>query len=349
MTSCAATHREQTWPHQTVNGLARLSVLLMLAITAVMPAWADGGRVRISRQPGFVYLPMVLIEQRKLIENHAKAAGLDDVSVEWLNLTSGSAANDALLSGNIDIINSGITSMLLLNDRTRGDVKGLCGVGGTPMLLVTRNPGVKTIADFTANDRIAVPSVKISTQAVLLQIAAKKAFGPGGVNRLDPFTVQLGHPDAVAALSSPMNEVNSHFSLPPFQQRELKNPAIHTVLNSFELIGAPLSNAILYARSAWYTKNPKLAAAIVAALDEANASIVDKPLEAARDYIAATNEKITPEELVEILKEPGVVFSTTPYGVMLQANHFYETGVIKTQPKSWKDYFFPISHNYSGT
>jgi NitT/TauT family transport system substrate-binding protein len=322
--------------------------LALAAILAGTAARADDARVRISRQPGFVYLPTVLAEQRKLIEKHAREAGLGDVSVEWVNLTSGAAGNDALLSGNIDIVNSGSTNMILVNDRTRGEVKGLSGVGSTPMLLLTRNPEVKTLKDFSGKDKIALPSVKVSTQAVILQIAARKAFGADGATKLDPLTVQLGHPDAVAALANPRSEVNSHFSLPPFQQRELQDPAVHTVFNSFELLGEPVSNATLFARTAWFTRNPKLAAAIVAAVDEAVAAIEKDPLQAAKDYVAATNDKTPPEALVAMMKEPGTVFSTTPYGILLQARHFYELKTIKTEPKDWKEYFFPIVHDRPG-
>ena len=324
------------------------AALVLAGLAMAAPARADDAKVRISRQPGFVYLPAVLAEQHKLIEKQAKAAGLGDVTVEWVNLTSGAAGNDALLSGNIDIVDSGSTNMLLLNDRTRGDVKGLCGVGSTPMLLLTRNPAVKTLGDFSGKDKIALPSVKVSTQAVLLQIAARKAFGPENATKLDPLTGQLGHPDAVAALASPQNEVNSHFSLPPFQQRELQDPAIHAVLNSYELVGEPVSNAIFYARTGWFNRNPKLAAAIVAAIDEANAEIAKDPLQAAKDYVTATNDKTPPETLVAIMKEPGTTFSTTPYGIMLQARHFYAMKTIKAEPKDWKDTFFPIVHGLPG-
>ena len=82
----------------------------------------------------------------------------------------------------------------------------------------------------------------------------------------------------------------------------------------------------------------------VAAIDEANAEIAKDPLKAAKDYVAATNEKTPPETLVEIMKEPGTNFSTTPYGIMLQARHFYAMKTIKAEPKDWKDTFFPIVH-----
>jgi NitT/TauT family transport system substrate-binding protein len=320
---------------------------LALAALAGQATHAEVSEVRIARQPGLVYLPMIIVEQKNLLEKQAKAVGLSDLKPKFLTLTSGGASSDALLSGNVDMVMSGATNMLLLSDRTRGDVKGIAGVGGMPMLLVTRNPDVKSLKDFKTGDKIAVPTVKVSTQAVLLQVAAKAQLG--NANALDAFTIQLGHPDAVAALSSPNNEVNSHFSLPPFQDRELKIPGVRTVLNSADVAGGPLSNAIVYSRKAFVEANPNVVKATIAALDEAAALIKSDPRGALEIYKAATNDKSLLEEMEEAMKQPGVVFSTTPYGVMLQANHFFETGVIKTKPNDWKDFFFPSVHDRAGT
>ncbi len=328
--------------------LTTACLLLGIVVPLLGPAHADGERVRISRQPGFVYLPMVLVEYHKLIEKHAAAKGLAGVTADFINLTSGAAGNDALLSGSLDLVDSGSTNMLLINEKTRGEIKGICGVGTSPLILLTRNPDVKTLADFTAKDKIALPSVKISSQAVALQIASRKVFGPGGATKLDALTVQLGHPDAVAAIANPKSEVNSHFSLPPFQQRELKDPAIHKVINSFEVLGTPMSNGLLYGRSSWYTRQPKLAEAIVAALDEADAMIAKDPLQAAKDYVAATKDPTPPAELVEIMKEPGTIFSTTPFGIKLVVDHFHEIGLLKQPPKDWKEYFIPVVANMPG-
>src|SRR5437879_830561 len=88
-------------------------------------------------------------------------------------------------------------------------------------LPVTRNPNVKTISDFRDGDRIALPAVKVSAQAVLLQMAAEQAFGAGQQNRLDPLTVTMSHPDAMQALLSGQSEVNAHFGSPPFQYQEV--------------------------------------------------------------------------------------------------------------------------------
>ena len=83
-------------------------------------------------------------------------------------------------------------------DRTKGSVgvKAISAITNTDIYLNTRNPSIKSIRDFTDKDRIAVPSVKVSTQALFLQIAAEKEWGPGQHGKLDHLTVGLAHPDA---------------------------------------------------------------------------------------------------------------------------------------------------------
>ena len=72
----------------------------------------------------------------------------------------------------------------------------------------SRNPKVKSITDLTESDRIAVPSVKVSFNATLLQMAAAKHWGMANYAKLDHLTVGLGQMDAVAAMMSPQSEVN---------------------------------------------------------------------------------------------------------------------------------------------
>ena len=112
------------------------------------------GRVRIAQQFGIVYLMLNVAQDQKLIEKHAKAAGVD-AKVEFVQLSGGPAVNDALLSGNIDIAVAGVGPLLTLWDRTRGkqNVRGVASLGNFPYYLVSNNPAVKTIADFTEKDQ----------------------------------------------------------------------------------------------------------------------------------------------------------------------------------------------------
>ena len=326
----------------------RLLAIFTVVFALTAPARAETNEVRITKQPGLLYLPMILMEQGKLIEKHTAAAGLADVKSTWITFNSGGAATDALLAGNVDFVTSGASNMLLLWDRTKGQVKGVAACGGMPMFLLSRNPAVKTLKDFTDKDRIAVPTIKVSSQATILQMAAEQTFGAGQSGKLDSITLQLGHPDATLSLLSPQSEVNSHFSLPPYQNIALKDPAVHKVLSSLDVFGGPVNNAIVFSSTKFHDANPKVIAAVMAALAEAMQMIKTEPKKAIEIYLTQVKEKVTAEELVAILGEPGVVFDVAPVGMQKFATFMAKAGTIKTAPASWKDFFFVEAHTLAG-
>src|SRR4029079_7887599 len=109
----------------------------------------------------------------------------------------------AVLSGAADYGTAALPSLLTLWEKTRGtanEVKAVGTVSNGAMTLYTINPNVKTLADFTEQDRIAVPTVKLSFNAMMLQMAGEPLWNDPP--RLDHLTVSLGHPDAVTAMSA---------------------------------------------------------------------------------------------------------------------------------------------------
>ena len=50
-------------------------ITLFAAVALALPLQAEVAEVRISRQYGLPYLPVVIIEQQRLIEKHAKLLG----------------------------------------------------------------------------------------------------------------------------------------------------------------------------------------------------------------------------------------------------------------------------------
>src|SRR3954468_15289579 len=200
--------------------------------------------ISLSRQPGIFYMPTHIIEKQKLIEKHAAVLGVPGITTKWITFSGGGAQTDALLAGGVDILNTGTGNLLLLWDRTRGGVKGIVACSAQPMTLISRDTNIKSLKDIGPNEKIAVPTVKISTQAIVLQIAAAEIFGADQWSKLDANTVQLGHPDAYAAMANPQHEVRSHFTIPPYTFLELKNvPGAHPVLASPDVMGGPLTQA----------------------------------------------------------------------------------------------------------
>ena len=308
------------------------------------------GRVRIAQQFGIVYLMLNVAQDQKIIEKHAKAAGVD-AKVEFVQLSGGPAVNDALLSGNIDIAGAGVGPLLTLWDRTRGkqNVRGVASLGNFPYYLVSNNPAVKTIADFTEKDRIALPAVGVSVQSRVLQLASAKLWGDKDFARLDKFSVALPHPDAAAAIIKGGTEITAHFGNPPFQEQELAgNPNAHIVLSSYDVLGGPSSATVLYATEKYRTENPKTYKAFVAALDEAAQFIAANPEKAADIYLKVSGAKIDRDLLLKIIKNPQVQFKTAPQNTYPLAAFMHSVGAIKNQPASARDYFFDDAHSAKG-
>ena len=130
---------------------------LAVLVSAAIPATAQERlEFNLSRQPGLTYLPNQLMEGLNLIEKHADKLGLKDLKVNYLTFTSGGVSTDTLLAGQVDIVTSGYSNMLLIWAKTNGGVKALAGVGGSPLTLLTRNPEIKSIKDFKPTDRKSV-------------------------------------------------------------------------------------------------------------------------------------------------------------------------------------------------
>ena len=112
--------------------------------------------------------------------------------------------NDALLSGSLHFASGGVGAVrhAVGQDPRQLQREGRGRAELDAAVPQHANPNVKTIKDFTDKDKIALPAVKVSIQAVTLQMAAEQAFGPGQQNKLDSLTVSMSHPDAQMALLS---------------------------------------------------------------------------------------------------------------------------------------------------
>jgi NitT/TauT family transport system substrate-binding protein len=330
-----------------ISRLLAASVLLSTALASV-PGHAEG-RLRIVEQFGTVYLPLHVLRDQKLIEKQGQKVGLD-IKVEWTKLSGGAAINDALLTGAVDIGAAGAGPVIVLWDRTKGsaDVKIVAALGEQPNYLITNNPNVKTLKDFTKSDKIAVPAVIVSQQSRLLQIATEKEFGEGKYNALDDITVNLPHPDATAALLSGSSAITAHFSNPPYQEQALQDPKIHKVLSSYDIMGGRITPTLVYATSKFRNENPKTFRAFFDALNEASQWIETHKAEAAETYIRVEQSKLDPAFVKSVIDSPDVSFTTTPKGTFKYAAFLARIGAIKNKPSSWKNYTFEELHDKDG-
>jgi NitT/TauT family transport system substrate-binding protein len=336
--------------------MKRLLLSLTLTMTLVAggrPPPADAQEIKeiaVAQQFGAIFIPLMAMEKLQLIEKQAAARGIGDLKVNWAKLAGPSVMVDAILSGNLHFSAQGVPSLALMWDRTKGGVgvRAVSAITNTDIYLNTRNPNIKSIRDFADKDRIAVPSVKVSTQALFLQIAAEKEWGAGQHAKLDHMTVGLAHPDAMAAVLNPSGEVTAHFATSPFHEAEMK-AGLKTVTSGYQIMGGEVTNLVFVTTEKFRTANPKVYGTVVAALDEAIAWTNADKRRAAQLYIEMTKEKkLTDDDVVGIISAPGFDFTKVPKKTFNFAAFMHRIGALKSKPESWKDLYFPEARELGG-
>ncbi|HEX9462842.1 MAG TPA: ABC transporter substrate-binding protein [Alphaproteobacteria bacterium] len=336
---------------------SRLATTLIagtLFLTGMGPkaAGAETAEIRFAKQFSMGYVQFDVIENRRLIEKHAAALGLPNVKIAWAVFNGPAAVNDALLSNSVDIAAGGVPALITLWAKTKGtslEIKGISALSSQPFLLNTREPRIQGVADFTPADRIALPTIKVSVQAVTLQMAAAKAFGTDKYDRLDSLTLSLSPPDSTIGLINGNAGFNSVFSVPPFQQQQLQHPGIRTVLNSFDVMEGPHTFTVAWTSSRFRDQNPTLYKALMQALAEATEIINADKRAAAALWIADTKSTQPLDFVHDVLAGPQVRWTLVPENTMKYAAFMHRVGSIKEAPASWQDLFFPEIHGQPGS
>jgi len=323
-----------------------------VALAAAKAARAESGQVRLSHGYGILYLPLMVMRDRKLLEGQMAKAGLPKPEVTWQLLDGGNVINDAMLAGALDIAGTGSPGFITLwakaRDIPRAAVIGVCGLSTCALSLNTNRPNLRSLADFTPNDKIALPGIKTSLAAVVLQMLVAQRFGQADYAKLDPMTVGLPHPEAYAALMSGKTEIAAHFASPPFSILELADPRIHRVIAASEVLGQSTLD-VIFAPKRFVDANPATMTAFLAAIDEANALIADDPAAAAQSYIRLASAKMTEADVLQMVRDPDTKFSATPNGVTRYADFMHQVGSVKVKPERWSDLFMPALASRPGS
>jgi NitT/TauT family transport system substrate-binding protein len=331
--------------------LAAPACLLLASLAGATPVRAETDVVRIPLGAGgFGFLPLYVMQSRELIEKHAHAAGLDHLKADWIKVGGPTAVNDALLSGSADFIAAGPPAFLTLWSRTTTSMKvrGVAAMTAMPTYLTARLERLKTLDDFQPGDKIAVTAPRVSIVSICMQMYARQKYGPSETYRYEAFSIPMSHADATIAMLAGNNTLAGDWSSPPFYEREMKNPAIHAITNTDQLLGGPATFTMLSTTNKFREDNPKAYAAVLAALKEAIALIQTDKAAAARIFLEKEPGGFSQEEIVAVLNEPDMKFGTAPQADMKYADFMYESGLLKIHPASWKDVFFPDIHDEPG-
>jgi NitT/TauT family transport system substrate-binding protein len=337
--------------------IARLKSIIATTLLLTLPgalaataASADTSKVTIGSGFGIHYLPFYVMEKEQLLEKQASAAGLS-LNVTYARFSGGASLNDAILSRAVDIVGAGVGPFSILWDKTRENLKfrALSAMGDIPLVVLTNDPRIQSLSDIREGDRIALPAVKASMQATLLQFAAAKLYGDANFNKFDPFTVTLPHSEALTALISRSGIVNMHFAVAPYSTRELRDKNVRQIADTNSIIGGPMSLNLTFMTQKFHDENPVVCRAFLAALSDAMELIKRDPGRAAEIYLASDKAAGADQATVEtVLKDLKPAFTVAPHGVGVFTSFLYRAGIVKHDPSKWNDLFFEEANALQG-
>ncbi len=320
-----------------------LTAGVLFSALACFSASAEVSEVKVPLGAGgFGFLPLHMMKAHNLIEKQAEQAGVK-VKVNWSNIGGPAGMIDALLSGSADFISAGPPSFLILWDKTKNNanVKGVASMSSIPMRLNTRAEHLKTIDDLKAGDKIAVTSVKSSIPSIVMQMYAVQKYGREQAFKFDPFTVTMNHSDAAAALLSGTT-ITGHYASAPLDQRELKSPGVRTIMNTDDVMGGSTTFTMISTTQKFHDQNPKVYAAFVAALKEAQDMIANDKTGAAKVLLESMGGASagSAEDMIAILNDPTTKYTLKPENVMKYATFMNSIGSLKNKPATIDELFF---------
>ena len=272
------------------------------------------GKLVIATQPGLGYAPMVVVKQKRWLEE-----AVPGLQVEWKVISSSVAIREAMLAGEVQIGCGSVAPFLIGRDRGFR-TRLIAALNTVDLWLLTNAPRVQSVRDFRPGDKVAVVAPD-TNQAFVLRRAAQQAFGDP--KALDLAMLSMPHPDALQSVLT--NQVAGYVGAPPFQEAAAAR-GVRRLLSSTDLFG-PLTFNVCFAREQLERQNAPALRALQAAVQRAIGLLTEQPAEAAT--LLALDAGQPEAELARQLAQPETRFTTEPAGVDALGAFMHETGFLR--------------------
>jgi NitT/TauT family transport system substrate-binding protein len=325
--------------HRTLQiGSVALCAALVVIGARDASAQDDSATIAIGYQRGLAYLPVILMEQQHLFDKQAARLGIK-TTAEYRLLGGPAPIVDGLLGGALQGGVVGTPSAILLTDKTK-DIKLIGSMGNFPMLFMTKNPGLKTVADLGPQDKVATTAVKTGIYSLVLQMKAAQLWGPESYDKLDKYTVTMSHADALTAMLSGSGTITVHGCSYPHALQE-QDAGAHSILDSKEVLGG--ANGMitgLVASQKYCSANPKTCQALSTALAEAHQWINEDKDRAAKFFFDYGKTGETLPALQKQIKSTEVKFTIKPEGLQPFADFMFTVSKLSKNKLSYNDLVF---------
>ena len=278
----------------------------------------SSGSLKLAPQFGLSYLPDTVMggSGKDFLQKE-----LPDAKITSVQLSSGGAVVEQLISGAVDVGYMGVGPFLKAID-SGADIKALSCLEEQPLDLMVVDKSIQSLSDLSDKDRIGLPGPS-SQQAYTLAVAANKEFGDPA--KFDKALAGLPHPDGMAALLN-KQDIAGHFTQDPYSGQEEAKGA-HSILNSYDVFGRHCLIVAVGAGSL-QKDDPKLVEGVQKSLKEAVAFINDDPDGAAK-MLAKVGDKTPVDQLIADIKDERITWTTDITGLQAVADAMKDAKILK--------------------
>ena len=275
--------------------------------------------IGIAEQYGIAYAPLTIMKEKGFLEQE-----LPDVAIRWQQFGGPTAIRESMLNGDVDFGFMGVAPVLIGIDNGM-EWKYAAGISSNEVAIVTSRPEIKTLADFTGEDRIAILSPGC-TQHILLCMLAEQQLGDPMA--LDGQLVSMSHPDALQALLSG-TEITAHVATPPYLQQELE-AGMSVMATGEEIMGRPFTFISCVAMTQFYEEHRELYDGFIQALERSIEYLNQNMEECVR--ILAPVYGVSEEALLEQMTYNGTIYSSRLEGVPELSAAMQQMGLTQGNP-----------------
>lgn len=257
----------------------------------------------IAEQYGLAYAPVQLLKELKIMENSAP-----QLKIEWKQLSNTAAIRESMLAGKVDLAFMAVPPFLIAQNKGM-DWKIISGLSESPLGLMVNRDDINSLADFKADDKIALPQPG-SVQHILLSMAAAEEFNDS--QYFDQQLLTMRHPDAMNALLAG-RDTAAHFASPPYLFLESREEGIREIMSGREAFGGEFTFIVGVCISDFYQEQPQKYQLFKTSLNKALQKLNNEKAAAAE--ILADNYDLEFAEIKEYLSWPGLKYGTKVKGL----------------------------------
>lgn len=281
----------------------------------------EAEKLVIAYQSSIAYAPLVVMKEQKLIEKYYGK----DLSVDWKIMANGSAINDGITAGSVDVGAMGVAPAIT-GMKAGIPYKIFAGMSSQPYGILTNKKEINSLKDITSDDQIAITNIN-SQPHILLAMAAKAELG--NARALDGNLTVLANADGYSSILS--GAVSCHMVISPYNFMELENEKVHEIEVGEDVWPNGNTFIVGVASTKLKEEKPELYDALCKAMEEA-VTYIDNNQEATAKLIAQDYDA-SEKEILSWMQDEGSNYTTKLQGVMELSNFMVEEGFLENGPK----------------